>query len=179
MTVEQLSTSKISSTCPTGVNYISKYAEDLREKSHEVWTWNSNRSRCTAKKKRQGAKMPPPPPPPPHGIRVNTLIIYRLPVCVGTGWLDRTRPKRRTWERDTTWWRHQHSCASPRCVRDLRTRASGSAPCCWACARAIGKKDITGLIHWSLFTQISVVWYTVCPRKNYNRTFRINNFQSI
>ena len=33
--VEQLSTSKISSTCPTGVNYISKYAGDLREKSHE------------------------------------------------------------------------------------------------------------------------------------------------
>ena len=31
-TVEQLSTSKISSTCPTGVNYISKYAGDLREK---------------------------------------------------------------------------------------------------------------------------------------------------
>ena len=36
VTVEQLSTSKISSTCPTGVNYISKYAGDLREKSHEV-----------------------------------------------------------------------------------------------------------------------------------------------
>ena len=34
--VEQLSISKISSTCPTGVNYISKYAGDLREKSHEV-----------------------------------------------------------------------------------------------------------------------------------------------
>ena len=36
VTVEQLSTSNISSTCPTGVNYISKYAGDLREKSHEV-----------------------------------------------------------------------------------------------------------------------------------------------
>ena len=30
--IEQLSTSKISSTCPTGVNYISKYAGDLRKK---------------------------------------------------------------------------------------------------------------------------------------------------
>ena len=66
MTVEQLSTSNISSTCPTGVNYISKYAGDLREKSHEVWTRNSNRSRCTAKKMTGG------PPPPPNGIRVNT-----------------------------------------------------------------------------------------------------------
>ena len=62
MTVEQLSTSKISSTCPTGVNYISKYAGDLREKSHEVWTRNSNRSRCTAKKTTGGGLNQPPPP---------------------------------------------------------------------------------------------------------------------
>ena len=70
--VEQLSTSKISSTCPTGVNYISKYAGDLREKSHEVWTWNFNRSRCTAKKTTGGggAKMAP------HGIRVNSCIYF-------------------------------------------------------------------------------------------------------
>ena len=71
MTVEQLSTSNISSTCPTGVNYISKYAGDLRKKSHEVWTRNSNRSRCTAKKMTGGAIKAPPmglgltdPPPP-------------------------------------------------------------------------------------------------------------------
>ena len=32
VTVEQLSTSKISSTCPTGVNYISKYAGDFERK---------------------------------------------------------------------------------------------------------------------------------------------------
>ena len=70
MTVEQLSTSNISSTCPTGVNYISKYAGDLREKSHEVWTRNSNRSRCTAKKMTGGGHKAPPPPPPPRGIRV-------------------------------------------------------------------------------------------------------------
>ena len=61
MTVEQLSTSNISSTCPTGVNYISKYARDLREKSHEVWTRNSNRSRCTAKKMTGGGHKGPPP----------------------------------------------------------------------------------------------------------------------
>ena len=71
MTVEQLSTSKISSTCPTGVNYISKYAGDLREKSHEVWTWNSNRSRCTAKKTTGGGQNAP---PPPNGIRVKSII---------------------------------------------------------------------------------------------------------
>ena len=61
VTVEQLSTSNISSTCPTGVNYISKYAGDLREKSHEVWTRNSNRSRCTAKKMTGGGPLWPPP----------------------------------------------------------------------------------------------------------------------
>ena len=65
MTVEQLSTSKISSTCPIGVNYILKYAGDLREKSHEVWTRNSNRSRCTRKNYRGAIKAPP-----PNGIRV-------------------------------------------------------------------------------------------------------------
>ena len=72
VTVEQLSTSKISSTCPTGVNYISKYAGDLREKNHEVWTWNSNWSRCTAKKTTGGGgaeKAPPPPPPLGLGLR--------------------------------------------------------------------------------------------------------------
>ena len=37
-----------------GVNCISKYAGDWREKSHEVWTWNSNRSRCTVKKNDRG-----------------------------------------------------------------------------------------------------------------------------
>ena len=72
MTVEQLSTSKISSTCPTGVNYISKYAGDLREKSHEVWTWNSNRSRCMAKKMTGGAIKAPPPPPMGLGLRMNS-----------------------------------------------------------------------------------------------------------
>ena len=71
VTVEQLSTSNISSTCPTGVNYISKYAGDLREKSHEVWTRNSNRSRWTAKKMTGGAIKAP----PPNGIRVNKVIL--------------------------------------------------------------------------------------------------------
>ena len=69
MTVEQLSTSKISSTCPTGVNYISKYAGDLREKSHEVWTRNSNRSRCTAKKMTGGGAIKAPPPPMGLGLK--------------------------------------------------------------------------------------------------------------
>ena len=69
VTVKRLLTSKISSTCPTGVNYISKYAGNLREKSHEVSTWNSNRSRCTAKKNDRGG----PKRPPPHGIRVKEL----------------------------------------------------------------------------------------------------------
>ena len=68
MTVEQLSTSNISSTCPTGVNYISKYAGDLRGKSHEVWTRNSNRSRCTAKKMTGGGGHKG----PPNGIRVKS-----------------------------------------------------------------------------------------------------------
>ena len=70
MTVEQLSTSKISSTCPTGVNYISKYAGDLREKSHEVWTWNSNRSRCTVKKTTGGGGA--------NGIRVKSWTNHVL-----------------------------------------------------------------------------------------------------
>ena len=65
VTVERLLTSKISSTCPTGVNYISKYAGDLREKCHEVSTRNSNWSRCTAKKMTGGGQKGP-----PNGIRV-------------------------------------------------------------------------------------------------------------
>ena len=55
MTVEQLSTSKISSRCPTGVNYISKYAGDLRKKvmkfEREI---PIGLDQCTAKKRQRG-----------------------------------------------------------------------------------------------------------------------------
>ena len=60
VTFEQLSTAKISFTYRTEVNYISKHAGDLREKSHEVSARNSNWSRRTSKKLTGGPKWPPP-----------------------------------------------------------------------------------------------------------------------
>ena len=62
--------------------WISKYAGDLREKSHEVWTWNSNRSRCTSKKMTGGGWKSP---PPPNGIRVKYLPNYLWQVKVRFG----------------------------------------------------------------------------------------------
>ena len=67
VTVEPLSTTNISSTYPPGSNYMSKCAGDLREKTHEVWTRNSNRSRRMTKKPTGGHNAPP------HGIRVKTM----------------------------------------------------------------------------------------------------------
>ena len=80
MTVEQLSTSKISSTCPTGVNYISKYAGDLRETvikfEREIPIGLDARRKND---RGAGAKMPPPPPPMGLGLKIYRCIYRKFP----------------------------------------------------------------------------------------------------
>ena len=65
--VEQLSTSKINSTCPTGVNYISKYAETW-EKKVMKFEREIPIGLMHGEKKRQGGGHKA---RPPNGIRVN------------------------------------------------------------------------------------------------------------
>ena len=71
VTFEQLSTAKISFTYRTEVNYISKHAGDLREKSHEVSARNSNWSRRTSKKLTGGGQNGP----PPMGLGLRKIIL--------------------------------------------------------------------------------------------------------
>ena len=41
--------------------------------------------------------------------------------------------------------------------------------------RTIGRLKLAANFLWSLV----IFWYTICPKKNYNQTFRINNFKSL
>ena len=53
--------------------------ETWEKKSHEVWTRNSNRSRCTAKKMTGGGhKGPPPPPPMGLGLTMPKCASWRI-----------------------------------------------------------------------------------------------------
>ena len=68
VTVEQLSTSKISSTCPTGVNYYIKICGRLERKKVMKFEREIPIGLDARRKKTTGgAKMAP---PPPNGIRV-------------------------------------------------------------------------------------------------------------